>query len=303
MSVPTPAVAGDPAASDAAELFREGREAMRTGDYAVACRKLEESERLASESGTLLNLAFCHGKLRNFRRARAALGQFFAMASAADDRRRPALELLAELEQRMPRLRIVIAPVIPDKAQIILDGEDVTRDAKLSALAIDPGHYVLEVNASGYVTERRVFDIEEGDQRRETIALRKPISPRPAAAKDATRTSAKQAQPGLPVAFHVSLAAGVAGLVAGVGSGIFVLHQRSVVEDHCENKRCDAEGIRAAEQGRLFAVINTVALPIGIAGMSVAGYLLVRHQSRESRGVVDISVTTNQAIITARTAF
>ncbi|NOU28880.1 MAG: hypothetical protein HOO96_13330, partial [Polyangiaceae bacterium] len=44
---------------DAETLFREGRKALEAGDYAVACAKFAESQRIEPAPGTLLNLAGC----------------------------------------------------------------------------------------------------------------------------------------------------------------------------------------------------------------------------------------------------
>src|SRR5580692_11189003 len=51
----------DPAVADA--LFRKGREAAEKGDWATACPKFAESQRLDPAPGTLLNLADCEEHL------------------------------------------------------------------------------------------------------------------------------------------------------------------------------------------------------------------------------------------------
>src|SRR5690242_9793251 len=50
--------ADDKATAD--RLFDEGRAAMAAKDYASACPKLEESQRLDPALGTLLNIGLCY---------------------------------------------------------------------------------------------------------------------------------------------------------------------------------------------------------------------------------------------------
>ena len=51
----------DPAAAE--WLFREGRALMKKGDFAPACAKLAESQRLDPAVGTLMNLAECEERI------------------------------------------------------------------------------------------------------------------------------------------------------------------------------------------------------------------------------------------------
>jgi hypothetical protein len=61
VSSPAWAQSGDRAGAEA--LFEAGREALDKGDYEVACQRFEESNRLESAAGTILNLANCREQL------------------------------------------------------------------------------------------------------------------------------------------------------------------------------------------------------------------------------------------------
>src|ERR1041384_7022387 len=73
------AARAEPDSVAAAEtLFREGREAVKRADYAVACPKFQESQRLDPAIGTLLNLALCEESWGGLADARLPLGQVLA---------------------------------------------------------------------------------------------------------------------------------------------------------------------------------------------------------------------------------
>src|SRR5262245_5550034 len=74
-------------ASTAESLFREGREAVKRGDYAVAWPQLEETQRLDPANGTLLNLALCEEGWGHLTDARTHLREVLAAADLDEQRR------------------------------------------------------------------------------------------------------------------------------------------------------------------------------------------------------------------------
>jgi hypothetical protein len=83
--------------SEAETLFREGREAVKRGDYAVACPKFEESQRLEPANGTLLNLALCEEGWGRAAEASVHFEEVLRAPDLDDQRRAIAMEHAAAL--------------------------------------------------------------------------------------------------------------------------------------------------------------------------------------------------------------
>jgi hypothetical protein len=101
--------------STAETLFREGREAVKRGDYAVACPKFEESQRLEPANGTLLNLALCEEGWGHLAEARSHLQEVLRAPDLDDQRRAIATEHAAALE---PNPSSAEAPASPPLAPV-----------------------------------------------------------------------------------------------------------------------------------------------------------------------------------------
>src|SRR5262245_50917740 len=117
LASPSPALAEDDHLS-AERLFQLGRAAMNDSKYELARGYFEQSYKLESATGTLLNLAVCEEKVGRLTLSLAHLGEALAKAPP-DDRRRPLISArLAELERRTPR--VVLRPESPLESDIIV---------------------------------------------------------------------------------------------------------------------------------------------------------------------------------------
>lgn len=143
----------DPVAAQA--LFDEAKELMRKGDWATACPKLAESERLDPGVGTLLNLGECYEHVGKTARAWAIYREAEAMAAHEGQpaRSRWAGSQAAQLEGKLVRLTIRV----PEAARV--PGLEVSRDHETvneplwgSAVPVDPGDHVVEARAPGFKT-------------------------------------------------------------------------------------------------------------------------------------------------------
>jgi len=293
------ALAEPQSGSEAAELFRQGREAMKAGDYRGACAGFEASQQLEPAAGTLLNIAVCSEKLGRLHRARKALEDFVGEADPSDSRRARALALLADVKERTPRLRLRISAPVAAGTRVLIDGEEIAQSAWLVPLELDPGQHVVELRAPGRPEQRRAFEIRERESVTEAFVLPPAAKPRPPPRPVRVRSTPRE----LPAMFYVSLGVGVGGLVTAAGTGLFVLRQHATVDEHCDNKKCDAEGLEAGDQGIRYATVSTVALPIGVAGMAVAGYLWFATKNKASGPNIGVSITPSHAVVSARTNF
>ena len=147
---------GDAAAAE--QLFAAGRQAFERGDFATACPKFEESQRLDPAAGTLINLAACYEKLGRLASAWEAWRGALQVLTPTDERR-PAVERLAEaMEKRVPRLFIELAPGAPPGTRVTRDAVDLGTASLGVGLPVDPGRHLVVATAPGRL-ERR-YDVD-----------------------------------------------------------------------------------------------------------------------------------------------
>src|SRR5262245_14345984 len=106
----------------AESLFRDARVAMKAGDADRACPLFAESYRLDPAHGTLFNLAACEEERGKLASAWAAFRKLVDVAPAEDERVIEASARLKALEERVPRLRLVLSGPLPADHALELDG-------------------------------------------------------------------------------------------------------------------------------------------------------------------------------------
>jgi hypothetical protein len=287
----------DPAAVDqGTDLFRQGREAMKGGNYGAACALFEASQRVHPAPGTLLNVAVCSEKLGRLRRASEALKAFLTTADSADERRARAGALLADVTERTPRISVRVPEWAAVGAQVLVDGESIAPEVWKTAMPLDPGRHVLEVRVPRAPDQRRTLEVKERDRLVETFVFSQGPKPKP----DPRPLPSERKD--LPAAFYISLGIGVGGLLTAAGAGAIVLQEGATVEEQCINKDCYPAGMEAGKRGKRFQTVATVALPVGVAGMALASYLWFSAKKKSSPSV-GIGVAPTHAVLSATGTF
>lgn len=255
-----------PASAD--ELFSEGREAMREGDFVRACPKFAESQRLDPSLGTLLNLGLCEEQLGDLVSALAHLRAFVEQAPSGDDRLAAASEQLTSLDRRVPRIDLRLAPDASPLTQITIDGAPLTPPiGGALSVPLNPGHHELVAQAPGGPPLRQPLRLDEGS------VLAYVVRPAPAALAPDLRRAEPAANTPRTLGF-VGLGVGAAGLTTSFVFGGLLLDRKSFIDQHCDDKRCDDKGLDAVEQAKTLSVAGTTSFVVGLVGLAAGVYLL-----------------------------
>ena len=128
-------------------LFQEGRSALLRGDYAIACKKLEESEYLDPAAGTLLNLVVVRGAPRQAGEGVHRLVESAIKPGPKADQLAECKKEAARLERRLPRIVLHAPDDAPEGTTVTLD--DAELEDLSAPIPVDPGPHVIVVRARG----------------------------------------------------------------------------------------------------------------------------------------------------------
>jgi hypothetical protein len=267
----------DPAA--AADLFHEGREAMSTHSYVVACGKFAESQRLDPRVGTLINLALCEEALGLVATARQHWEQATDLAQATGDTRVAyTTERLGIMDRRVPRLIVRLGTSAPPGTVVHRDDVELGAASLGVWLPVDPGKHTVFAgaghHADGPVT---MVELREGESKEvvvETGDLLQDAIPSPVVTVP-TMAPALGAEHPLATMRRVALATSVAGVVGlGVGSyfGLQAIAHANGSPGVCHGQVCDAQGatvrrgaIQSADEATVAFVVGGALVAAGIA--------------------------------------
>jgi tetratricopeptide (TPR) repeat protein len=279
----------DPVTAEA--LFRQGREAMKRGDFHEARVKLGESQRLDPAVGTLLNLAECEEETGRVASAWQHYQEAVDQLSSTDPRHAVASRGVIRLEKRVPRVTIQVAKGTPADVTVVRDGIRLGRASLGTALPVDPGSHEIIVSAPNYSEKRFTFHVDENETKTVEVTVGGPArSESTAATPDPSGHGTDVAQPaaqqptrdkgssGSSTQSTLGYVVGGLGLI-GVGAGAyFALDAKSKDEralDYCSGTSCsDQRGVDLTNQSRDAARYSAIAFVAGGVGVAT-GLVLV----------------------------
>jgi hypothetical protein len=262
----------DQAAAEA--LFRAGRAAMTAGDYETGLARFQESLRLESSPGALLNQAICEAELGQLTNAWRDYRKVLELVPESDGRARIAVRRLEGVEKRLSWLTISAAPNASKDARIVLDDVAFAAANLDVALPMDPGRHELEVTVPGHRRRDYVVTLREGEHRSLSVlpGPRDSILEVPVSSQRGTRTRS-----GPPTAGYVLLGTGAVGLTVAAVTGVLLLDRLATVDENCQDKLCNEIGLDAARSGRMLRAVTAVAVSVGVVAGGIGGYLILSN--------------------------
>lgn len=287
-------LAARPAAADASpadqalaqSLFDEGRKLMNEKDYARACSKFAESERLDPGGGTILNLALCHeaeGKTASaWTEFNEALSQ--AIRDGRPEREARARERIAVLAPRLSHLAVSVPGGSPADLELTVDGAPWGLAMRGAPVPLDPGPHVIVARVAGASPWTTTITLgSNADAKTVHVPPLGSSSPGPSPAAAAAEgggsptpsdTTVATGAGGGRTAASILGGVGVAALGVGTTFGVLALSKRSDSNGYCR-PACTQQGVDLNNQAITDAWVSDFGIGLGVVGVVAGVYLLL----------------------------
>ena len=305
VTLPTPALAQDPAADSSAEALKRAREqfgqalALQTaGDWAGALALLKDVAAIKSTPQVRFNMALCEERLGKLV---AALGDY--ELAAADARAEKADQVAEEVEGRLESLRQRIPKITvkrgagAENASVAVDGVSVGDQVVGTPLPTDPGPHTVDAKAPGFKQFRKSVRLAEGQSESVEIVLEAEPAPI-AGGTGGVRPAAGRS----PVPGYVIGGIGIASLGA---SGVFFALRAGKISDLDKlcpppERQCPSHAQQAdIDAGKLDTTIANVTLAVGVAAVA-GGLVLVLTSGPSSEPSVALAPSPGGAQLLGR---
>ncbi len=267
-------VAAQPQPRDAATaeaLFRQGRQAMEAKNYADACQKFAESQKLDAAAGTLMNLATCEEKLGKLASAWQHWKEAIDALPPKDDRGAFARSRVEELEKKLPRLQVTLSSGADKGAKIYRDDIEIGPGGQGVPLPVDPGPHTITVRMAGRHPKSVNVTLAIGETSQVELHPGE-VDPNAAAAT----AGGEPKKSGSRTLGWILGGVGVVGVGTAVATGLMLVNTKKTVSDNCTaDKACNPQGVDAAATGRKLLIANTAGWAVGALGLGFGAYFVL----------------------------
>jgi hypothetical protein len=282
----------DPATAQA--LFEAGKQLMQRHQFADACPKFAESQRLDPGGGTLFALALCHEGAGKTASAWADFNEALSDARQSNraDRTESALQHIRKLEAQLTRMRIHVTQDV-EGLEIRRNGAVIGKAAWTVPVPIDPGTYTFEahapnkktwsapiaLNGAGQTVDVNIPALED-DRSAMVVAppVAHPAAPTPHPASPLTPPPPETSSSFSIVPAVIAGGVGVVGIVIGAVEGASAKSNWNSALADCPNATCDSTHYNQANgyknNANSAATASTVFFVVGAVGLATSAVLL-----------------------------
>jgi hypothetical protein len=274
----------------AADLFRQGRDAITAKDFTLACAKFAESQRLEARVGTLINLALCEEELSRLASARQYWEEATALGRATSDSRVGyAAERFAAIDRRVPRLVVRIAGGAPPGTVVHRDDVELGSESLGTPLPLDPGKHTIVAVAPHHADGTAVVvELAEGDSKDIEVTPGPSLpEPLPPPTTTAVAPPPPEGSGNRSLMWYGAVATGGLGIGAlGIGTyfGIEAINGKSGSPGICTGDVCDTQGTTVRKKAVQDGNVSTVAFVAGGVLMAAGVVLWIVKPSASAGG-------------------
>jgi hypothetical protein len=285
-SIPGVASAAPSAADKAAAqaLFDGALTLMSGKHFEEARQKLEESERLDPALGTRYQLAQCYEALGRAASAWAAFLEVadLARATGQEAREKAARDRAAQVEPKVDRLVVEVAPPTPSGLEVRRDDVILGPAQWGTAIPVDPGVYRVTATAPSRIPWSSEVAVTGTGQ---AFHVRVPVSAEVVPLANTAMVPAPPPAGVAPPRLRVSpgsterttgivvASAGAAAMIAGTVLGVIAHSNYESAGTHCGAAGCDATGKSITDAARRLGNVGTGVFAGG-AAIAVTGGVL-----------------------------
>ena len=180
---------------------------------------------------------------------------------------------LADVDKRLPRLTVRLAPAAPPDTIVSRDGTALGRVSLGVALPANPGKHRVVASAKGRADAGfdvvlvegagQVLDVAPGEPVWEPVVM-------PLVGPEAGGTSVASSWSGRKTLAVTLAGVGVAGLAVGSVFGLEAISQKNAshADGHCNASGCDGTGTSLRNQAISDATVSTIAFGAGLAAVA-----------------------------------
>jgi tetratricopeptide (TPR) repeat protein len=258
--------------AQARELYANGQQLFRQGDFGGAQRAFEEAYRAVPNPVVLLSIAECYVRMEQYQKAIEIFRTYLLERANAPDRAQ--VEAQIQTLQAKPATLTVLSNV--DGAEILIDQQDSGRVTP-AELTLSPGEHQLTLRKERFYQAEQIVSLGPGVRDSVRIALTEepqtPVAEAPAPEAVPEERGPRHPTPAFWAAIGVSAAGVVAGSVLG---GMALKKDKEYNANDGENASTDL-----ADKGERMALFCDVSFGVAAVGAVTA---LVVYLTSGSKG-------------------